>query len=298
MGVNDVSGADYCCWSRPPRDLEVLSERQVTYLLKMNQNAVLTIVCVQFVVLWLWTLAGMIPGFVLYDGAAGTFSAYTHGGFWFGIEFTTFAVGAVATYFGLNYSTTTRVIEKGVHRVVEWDTFYMVVLFINWLANLAHGSLTIVELATCASNQSTLCVSYHWALITLLAFVVFLAFLSLIQMLRVQVFKNNLCAALAAGKIDTTLSFKQTTQDDDDDDDMVVVVQPPPSANDDDMLDEDVPPYGVAPRGGSNGNDNDGPAPSSPPQDALQRKMRLQTPLLAQLANGSSRHGFKEKKKN
>lgn len=285
MGVTDVTGADCCCFSRPSRDFSVLSERQVTYLLKMNQNGVLTILCIQFTILVLWFLATMIPGFALYDGAAGSISSYTHGGFWFIVEFSTFAAGLISTYFGLNYSTTTRTIEKGVHRVIEWSTFYIVVLCINFCADISHASLSLVEVSTCSS---TLCTSYKWALCIAIALLFVLGILSLLQILRIKVFQNNLCLALAAGKIDTTLSFKsnQETADEDEDaaDDMVVVVQPPQQSQ----------------QGGGGGYDElpqdeqvfaDGDEPGAP-QAVLQKRM-MQTPLLAQLANdNASRHGF------
>ena len=272
MGAVDVTGADCCCLSRPSRDFTLLSERQVMYLLKMNQNGVITILCLQSVIFILWSLAIMIPGFALYDGAAGSVSSYTHAGFWMIPEFLIIVFGAVATYFGLNYSSTTRTIEKGVQRVVEWDTFYMVCLFINFCADVIHGSLALVELSTCTS---TLCVSYKWVLITAIVLLFVLGFLSLLQILRIKVFQNNLCYALAAGKIDTSMSFK-SKEEEEDEEDVVVVVQPPKE-------DYEAPP--AAPADSEN---------ASAPQAVMQKKI-LTTPLLAQLNNG--RHGFKAKQK-
>ncbi len=252
------------------------------YLLKMNQNGVLTILCIQSTIFVLWLLAIMIPGFALYDGAAGSVSAYTHAGFWMAPEFLTLMFGAVATYFGLNYSTTTRTIEKGVQRVVEWDTFYMVVLFINFCSNIIHGSLALVEASTCTS---TLCVSYKWALVIAIAAWFLLGFLSLLQMLRIRVFQNNLCFALAAGKIDTTMSFKSRQTDDEDD--VVVVVQPPsaPTPDEEDAAPRS-PEYDRRPAEAENDD-------ASAPQATLQKRLGLQTPLLAKLASSKKDpHGF------
>lgn len=213
MPVDDVTTADCCCFSRPSRDFRTLSDRQVMMLLKMNQFGVLTIVVMQSIIFCLWLLALMIPGFALYDGAAGCVSAYTHGGFWLVIEFNILLIGVTSTYFGLNYSTSTRTVEKGVHRVAQWITLYMVALVFGIISHLLHASLTLVEVSTCTS---TLCSSYYWVMICLIVFLFVSAFLSLWQIVRACVFQNNLCYALASDKIDTTLDLSTPSEADDD----------------------------------------------------------------------------------
>ncbi len=242
-------------------------------LLKMNQMGVLTILAIQCIIFGLWLLALMIPGFALYDGAAGSTSAYTHAGFWLVLEFVVLLVGSVATYFGLNYSTTTRTIEKGVHRVAQWITLYMVALLFGFCAHILHASLTLVEVSSCTS---TLCSSYYWVIVCLVVFLFVDAFLSLWQIMRARVFQNNLCYALASDKIDTTLDLRTTSATDDEDDsggDVVV----------------SVPDDGVMPE------------PSAPPGDgkggvaARIRGSAMATPLLVQALTGgaSGRHGLK-----
>jgi DNA-binding beta-propeller fold protein YncE len=206
--VREVSGWDCCCFSRSVEDFQELQEDQVLLLLKYNQTSIETLYSIQCLAFILWLAATMIPGFSLFDGLAGSTSAYTHAGFWAIIEFVTIWIGGRSTTFILGYSTTTGKIEKGVGSAIQWCTFYMIVLGLGFAGNIVHSAFVFAEISGCGGvSASTLCTSYYWVLVFLSVFLLVLAVLKFWTGIRVRTYQNNLYYALGSGKLDTATSL-------------------------------------------------------------------------------------------
>ena len=183
----------------------MLSRHDVWLLLAINQSGFFAVLLMQIVVLVLWMLAGgLIPGFALYDGAVGGVNAYTHTGWWMVIDLFAVLFGAVATYFGLSYSTSTGRIEKGASKVMDWIVAYMVILGINAFGNhTVHAVLTGLEAGACTSS---LCVNSYWAIWTFFALLILSVLINVWLMLRVRVYYNDLKYGILHGKLDLDLS--------------------------------------------------------------------------------------------
>jgi len=197
---------NYCCkgtYSEEELKSSSLTDADLLTLLKHNQTGVVTILCFQVCVFVLWTLATLIPGFNLYDGAAGSTNAYTHTGWWMMIEFLVLAAGLPATFFGLHYSYSDGWIEKGISRVVNWIWLYIVMLALGTIAHLVHAILACFE---AASGTSTLWKNYLWAGIMLIVFLFVWAALNLWQMYRVRTYQNNLFRINYTRELDLSLT--------------------------------------------------------------------------------------------
>jgi hypothetical protein len=168
----------------------------IALALKRDQMAVLALLIVQLSLDALWVLATLVPGFALYDGAAGSVSAYTHVGWWLLIEWLVALCGAVATYFGLHYSATDRRVEKGVAPTSSWLTLYLFVLFIGFCSHVVHDALTWVEVAGCTS---TLCRNYYWAHVCTGVLLILLAIVMLLLIWRARVYQRSLDLAVLNG---------------------------------------------------------------------------------------------------
>lgn len=195
-----LPSAGDCCFygARDPDEFDRngLTNEQTLVLLKYNQTGVVTIIFLALIVLVLWSIASIVPGFARFDGAAGETSAISHIGWWIAIEIFVLVVGAMSTFFGLHY-TKEGAIEKGVGRVRSFLTFYIFVLAIAIAANITHLVLSGLELSNCTS---TLCTSQKGFLIALLVILAVLAFLEGWQIYRVVTYSNNLFNSLGNGK--------------------------------------------------------------------------------------------------
>jgi hypothetical protein len=228
-------GRDFCCWSRSKRDFDdgmnthSLSRYQVTLLLRINQYSFLTLVSFQCVIEILWVLAGgYIPNFVLYDGAASSVNAYSHTGVWQVLDFITIAFGLIATYFGLNYSSTTGRIERGVQRTLTWVAWYRLILLFNFANHVTHAVLTGFEAVVCTSS---LCLNSNWAMWTLFALLIVSALLNGWLLLRIQVYYNNLKYASNMDKLDLDVSGPSKSSDFDNEASAPPTPSAPPSAD-------------------------------------------------------------------
>lgn len=207
--ARDPDCLDACFVSRSNSDFAnarngtALTTEQITELLRLNASGIITTVVFQALIFMLWLLGDLVKGFVLYDGAGGNVSAYTHGGWWRIVEAVVILVGSVIPYFGLNYSTETGTIERSVSRTSQWIIFYYVVACIGAASNAAHFVLSVFEWSNC---DSTLCTSYIWALWILAFMLPIMAALEIWCMICAYRFKHNLELALANGRLDLDLT--------------------------------------------------------------------------------------------
>lgn len=179
--------------------MEDLSCWDVVELLKLSQVGVLSIVIAQVILHVLWSLATIVPGFVLFDGASGVYSAYTHAGWWLAIDYVISVMGAAAVFFGFNYAANTGVLEKGVERTVHWLQSYAIVLGFGVISNLIHAGFTLSELSNCTS---TLCTTQYWCLVMLVVFLFASSVLLAWGATRVYAFMYNLKYAMMFNLID------------------------------------------------------------------------------------------------
>lgn len=189
---------------RSARDAEdfavggAMSDLDVAETLKLNVVGVLMLILFQGFMLSLWMLGSVIPGFALFDGAPSTYSAFTHLGWWLLVDAWCVGMGISSVYFSLNYAPENGKIERGVDRTVTWLRAYQLILIFAALADLFHACLSISELAVC---DSTLCRNDRWALISLVVGLFVSAVLQGWIIYRVNVFRDNLRAALAMRRI-------------------------------------------------------------------------------------------------
>lgn len=202
----DVS--DVCCFPRRRNDFEpqtpfALTKEDVVELLRLNQTGLISVLVVQSLIMVLWLGADIIPGFVLYNGASGNLSAYTHGFWWRVIELISILIGSASTYFGLDYLGDPGTITRSVARTEQWLVVYIVVLVIAIVSHMIHAILTIFEYANC---DSTLCTAHEWVMIMLIFFLILSAVISAWQITRAYTFRENLKQAHALSAIDMNLS--------------------------------------------------------------------------------------------
>jgi len=189
---------DVCGTKRWEMDFQQLPLPDVLYLLKRNEmgiNIMQSILVIAFV---LWLLATGIPGFNLYDGAANTLNAYTHSMWWLVIQFIVIYIGASVTKYGLHYSISDRVVEKGVADAIIRMDFYMYLLGIGGVAHILHVVFMGIELNSCTSS---LCAHYTWAFYVTLVILAIHPFVHGWQIYRVMVYKANLNSAIKYDKI-------------------------------------------------------------------------------------------------
>jgi hypothetical protein len=136
---------------------------------------------------------------VLFDGASGVYSAYTHAGWWLAIDYVISVMGAAAVFFGFNYAANTGVLEKGVERTVHWLQSYAIVLGFGVISNLIHAGFTLSEISNCTS---TLCTTQYWCLVMLIVFLFASSVLLAWGATRVYAFMYNLKYAMMFNLID------------------------------------------------------------------------------------------------
>jgi len=222
--ISRPSGWDACCGGRRvedfnPEEGNSLTTREIFDLLKSNQTGINVVVWFQRLVLMLWLLTSLVPGFCLFDGAPGAVSAVSHIGWWAAIEVFVLGVGATSTYFGLHY-TQDGVIEKGVDRTLTYLWFYQIVLVLGIIGHIVHDVLAWIEYSQCTS---TLCTTQGGFLLTLcIALIVLIIVLMWTAVVLVPGYRRNLKYSLAYGNNDMTLLTP--------DHDRPSYVQPEPSA--------------------------------------------------------------------
>lgn len=207
--VQRPSGWDTCCApARTWRDFargypDALTTEELWVLLQNYKIGVDTIVLFQVLILSLVLLGSLVPGFALFDGAAGEASAISHIGFFAVIELAIIYVGAKSTGFGLHLTADNSRIEKGVARTKEWLNFYWYMLIVAIVAHITHFVLALIENANCTS---TLCVDNRGFLIALIVFLITMAVVLAWQMYRVAVYARGLHLATGSEKIRWTMT--------------------------------------------------------------------------------------------
>lgn len=191
-----------------------LSVRAQVELIRMSQVGVVTTQVFQLLVLGLWCLATMVPGFSLFDGTAGAMSAFTHAGWWLLIEIVVLYIGAMAVYFGVHYNDGNydvrykgRIDKSGV-ATLQWLNSYRWVCVMGVIAHGTHLTLTWFEFA---DKTSTLYRSYYWCFISLLVLLFVEVILSAWQVSRVAVYYSNLYYMLNNGEDNGAMALFMTS---------------------------------------------------------------------------------------
>lgn len=196
MGGN-FSCLDCCCGAaKSPKAYDPesgdggLSARDIYVMLTNNQLSVESIQLFQALFFALWLALSFVPGFALYDGSPGHAHPVSHFGFWIIIEFAVIFVGRGSTGFKLSSPKDPNKLEYPIGKALTYLKFYIFMLIIGVLSNVAHAALSIVEIANCSS---TLCVSHKGFLIATIAGLFALAFvIEIWLLLRVWVYQKNL----------------------------------------------------------------------------------------------------------
>jgi len=141
-----------------------------------------------------WQMFAVVPGFALYDGAAGSVSAYTHYGWWSIIDGATIVWGIASLYFGINYVPSQRLVERGISRNITWLLVYIIVLGVNGISHLTHFVLSLFERVHC---DSTLCINNGGVLIAFICGLGIEMFLNFYAIKDVVKYKSNLTNVVA-----------------------------------------------------------------------------------------------------
>jgi len=193
---------DICGSKRMEKEFKKLTLQEASSILMRNEAGINILQNLLALVLFLWMLATMIPGFSLYDGTANQISAFTHAGFWIGLQFIVLYIGASATKFGIHYSVSDGVVEKGVGAAFKRMYWYKWLLFLGLIAHIFHAVFMGMESQNC---DSTLCGTYTWAYWLTLVFICIHPFIHAWLIFRVQVYEANLSAAIGYDKIDAII---------------------------------------------------------------------------------------------
>ena len=189
----EPSCADMCCLPRDVETVGAMNNWQATTLLTLSQTGVSTIVAIEVALHLVWIMLDLVPGFALYDGPAGSISAYTHTGWWMLIDVIVIVVGAVSVYFGLSYVPAENVVERGLARNENWIIMYMMMLGLGMISLILHGILSIFEVASC---NSTLCMQNKTVLIVFIVGLFIDAFVLGWGILRAYTFQTTLKTVL------------------------------------------------------------------------------------------------------
>lgn len=266
------SGWDACCGGRrwedfDPEQGDSLSTREVYDLLKSNQTGLAVVTWIHTFLLILWVLTSLVPGFCIYDGAAGSASAVGHIGWWMALQIFIIVVGSNAPYFTLHY-TRDGVIVKGVDRSLTYLWFYQIVLILGIIALIVQDVLAWIEYGSCTS---TLCTTQGGFLLTIcIGLILLILMLAWTAAVLIPGYRRNLKYSLAFDK-----------------NDMVMMTVDHTRPNADNMRPSE--------KGRDFGNDTVVPIPSAPEGNG---KGGVATPLLQQMRdeNSVSRHGRKPRK--
>lgn len=192
-----------CCGSRRlEQEFKQLTLQESSSILMRNQTGIDILQNLLALVLFLWILATMIPGFCLYDGVANQVSAFTHAGFWMALQLIPVYIGASATKFGIHYSVRDGVVEKGVGSGLKRMYWYKWLLFFGILAHIVHAVLMGMESQSCSSS---LCSTYTWSYWLVLVIICIHPFIHAWLIFRVQVYEANLKSAIRYDKVDVVL---------------------------------------------------------------------------------------------
>lgn len=187
-----------------PKDKGVLTDADVSTLLRMNLTGIGFIVLLQSIVFILWLLLDGVPGFTLYDGASSlTFNAFSHGMFWRALAVIPLILGGWCVCFGITYVPDEGRAERGVAPVLRTAKLYGFVLVLDAIAAILHLAMTANEHAHCTS---TLCTQNTWGLIVLYPILLLTAFFDLWQFVRVLVYQNHLELAIGFDRIDMSVT--------------------------------------------------------------------------------------------
>jgi hypothetical protein len=203
---------DACCWPRRPYDFdaeknpEPLTREDAAELLKLSGMGVRVVLWFQTGIFIIWCLATGIPGFVLYDGTGGV-NAYSHFMFWPIVPLVAIICGYTAITFNVDYLDNTGRVVRAVDQTAQFINFYMFVLFLSAVSEMAHLVLTAFEYSRC---DSTLCSAHQWAIIVLIVALFIYMFIDFWAITRAYNFQQNLKLVVAMNMIDLTL-LPQTT---------------------------------------------------------------------------------------
>jgi hypothetical protein len=199
------SWLDACCGPRKyaefyQKNEGALTSEEVVEILKLNQSGVIWVVSFQVVLLALWLLATIVPGFALYDGTS-TF-AYSHAAWWILVEVIVILTGAVATYFGMRHHSTKKVLERGVFNSISWINTYIAILALGAVAHLVHIISCWMEFS---SGTSTLYTKFSWCFWIFLAGLHVELVLCLWGITRAKLFQTTLKFALGENLLNLSI---------------------------------------------------------------------------------------------
>jgi hypothetical protein len=194
--------SQHCCGTTVP-NFNTLSNQQANDVITYNRVGVYVSLFVELILLILWGLCDVVPGFVLYDGIAGRPSSFTHGAWWRDLHLISLITGFSAVKLAPVYKSERGVNELSLFRADNLLRLYEAVLVIVGLSDVSHFVLLLVELN---DNTSTLARVYTWLGIFFAIGLAALVMLSAIQVFRVWMYRQNLILANQAGKLQYTLS--------------------------------------------------------------------------------------------
>jgi hypothetical protein len=186
--------ADVCGLAREPEEVAAMGDDAAVTLLVLNQTGLVIVIGIQMALASVWIMLGLVPGFTLYDGAAGVVSAYTHAGWWELIDGATIVFGLCSIWFGINYVPSQRLVERGIARNLTWLLFYMILLGVNTLSHILHLSFSANEAAHC---DSTLCVNNGTVLYVFIAGLAMEALLNIWAIVEAHKYRTNLGLVVA-----------------------------------------------------------------------------------------------------
>lgn len=168
-----------------PDAVRKIDKTHLYVLLERDQIGLRSIVAMQMVLLVLWSIGTIVPGFGFYDGQVGVFNAISHTGFWLSWEIFLLFLGGATLSFAITASLM-QTTKKDLHERIEqlrrsyvWIIFWVIVLIIAIAANITHIVACGVELSYCSS---TLCMDTSGFLIA------FIVLLSLVIVVEVTAF--------------------------------------------------------------------------------------------------------------
>ncbi len=208
--------------ARPASEFKNMTLEERVLQINMSRVGQRTTLVLQGLIMALWMMALIVPGFALFDGTPGALNAYTHAGWWMLVECIIMGAGWACTKFSLRYDAATSRVEFSAADAVELVNAYRWMLVFGTGMHLVHFVLTMFELS---DARSTLYVNYRWCMIAFIVFLVLEAGLSAWQVSRARKYYYDVWNALTAGKEGANL-FTMYLDDDNDDDDSDAATEP------------------------------------------------------------------------
>jgi len=183
-----------------------MSTEQIVTALRRRKAGCATVLIMQGVLVCIWCLAHLVPGFVLFDGAPGVISAYTHSAWWLALELIIMWVGWASLDFGLYYNDGFYIakhkgrVDKSGAATYQWLDTYRWLCVIGCVSHCVHFFLTLFESNATGDARSTLFRDYLWCYIALCILLAFAAILSAWQVTRAAAYRSDLYCALTGGK--------------------------------------------------------------------------------------------------